>query len=70
MGRGMIQGVSHQLFQQFVASTRERLEAAPGAAAELAPVESTPIRAIPLLLSTLRTAIVRFFRRLFGRPNG
>ena len=69
MGRGMIQGVSHQLFQQFVASTRERLEAPPGAASELAPAESTPIRAIPLLLGTLRAAIVRFFRRLFGPPN-
>jgi len=69
MGRGMIQGVSHQLFQQFVASTRERLEAEPGAAPELAPAESTPIRAIPLLLSTLRAAIVGFFRRLFGQPN-
>ena len=69
MGRGMIQGVSHQLFQQFVASTRKRLEAPPGAASELAPAESTPIRAIPLLLSTLRAAIVRFFRRLFGPPD-
>ena len=69
MGRGMIQGVSHQLFQQFVASTRERLETQPGAAPELAPAESAPIRAIPLLLSTLRAAIVSFFRRLFGRPN-
>jgi carbon monoxide dehydrogenase subunit G len=69
MGRGMIQGVSHQLFQQFVASTRERLEAEPGAAPELAPAESTPIRAVPLLLSTLRAAIVGFFRRLFGQPN-
>jgi carbon monoxide dehydrogenase subunit G len=69
MGRGMIQGVSHQLFQQFVASTRERLEAPPGAAAELSPAESAPIRAIPLLLDTLWAAIVRFFRRLFGPPN-
>ena len=69
MGRGMIQGVSHQLFQQFVASTRERLEAPPGATAELAPAESAPIRAIPLLLGTLRAAIVRFFRRLFGAPK-
>ena len=69
MGRGMIQGVSHQLFQQFVASTREHLEAPPGAAAELAPAESAPIRAIPLLLGTLRAAIVRFFRRLFGAPE-
>jgi carbon monoxide dehydrogenase subunit G len=69
MGRGMIQGVSHQLFQQFVASTRERLEAPPGAASELAPADGTPIRAIPLLLATLRAAVVRFFRRLFGTPD-
>jgi carbon monoxide dehydrogenase subunit G len=69
MGRGMIQGVSHQLFQQFVASTRERLEAPPGTASELAPAESTPIRAIPLLLSTLRAAIVSLLRRLFGPAN-
>jgi len=69
MGRGMIQGVSHQLFQQFVASTRERLEAPSGATEQLAPAESAPIRAIPLLLATLRAAIARFFRRLFGRPN-
>ncbi len=69
MGRGMIQGVSHQLFQQFVASTRERLQAPPGATSELAPAESTPIRALPLLLGTLRAAIVRFFRRLFGPPD-
>jgi hypothetical protein len=70
MGRGMIQGVSHQLFQQFVASTRERLEQVePGTAPAPAPAESTPIRAIPLLLSTLRAAIARFFRRLLGKPN-
>jgi carbon monoxide dehydrogenase subunit G len=69
MGRGMIQGVSHQLFQQFVASTRERLEAPEGAESELAPAESAPIRALPLLLSTLRAAIAGFFRRLFGQRD-
>jgi hypothetical protein len=69
MGRGMIKGVSHQLFQQFVVSIRERLEVPPGAEPELAPVESAPIRAIPLLLSTLRAAIARLFRRLFGSPK-
>ena len=36
---------------------------------ELAPAESKPIRAIPLLLSTLRAAIARLFRRLFGSSN-
>ena len=69
MGRGMIQGVSHQLFQQFVASTRERLEAPAGAEPELAPAESKPVRAIPLLMSTLWAAIVRLFRRWFGPPT-
>jgi len=72
VGRGMIQGVSHQLFLQFVASTKARLEAQPAAAAgqpsaPIAPVEAKPIRAIPLLLRALMTAIAQFFRRLFGR---
>jgi carbon monoxide dehydrogenase subunit G len=72
VGRGMIQGVSHQLFLQFVASTKERLEApqqaSPGqASAPIAPVEVKPIRAIPLLLRALMTAIAQFFRRVFGR---
>jgi carbon monoxide dehydrogenase subunit G len=68
VGRGMIQGVSHQLFQHFVASTRQYLEAPAGA--ELAPAaESQPIRIVPLVLRTIWSAIIRFFRRLFGRPD-
>jgi hypothetical protein len=101
MGRGMIQGVSHQLFLQFVNRARAALEVVP-AAAELAAngadavrVAGTTgeegagsggapasrerkvvaahgphddaIRVVPLLLAALRTAIVRFLRRLFGR---
>jgi carbon monoxide dehydrogenase subunit G len=66
VGRGMIQGVSHQLFQQFAASTKQHLERPPGSA----PVatESTPIRIVPLVLRTVWFAIIAFFRRLFGRP--
>lgn len=68
VGRGMIQGVSHQLFQQFVASTKERLEGAQVANGE-APgaVVQQPIRVLPLLLQTLWASISGFFRRLFGR---
>jgi carbon monoxide dehydrogenase subunit G len=70
VGRGMIQGVSQQLFLQFVESTKARLEA-PGAAtggrAPDAAGGTKPIRAIPLILSALWAAIVRFFRRLLGR---
>jgi len=77
VGRGMIQGVSHQLFQQFAAAVTRRLEAAApadgeagGAVAAPVATEATPIRVVPLLLKTLWAAIVNFFRRLFGKPTG
>lgn len=68
VGRGMIEGVSHELFQQFVTRTKERLEA-PGKAGEPKPAEPEDgaIRIVPLLLRTLWSAVVRFFRRLLGR---
>ena len=66
-GRGMIQGVSQQLFQEFAAAVRQRLEAPPGAAAQeaLATSEKQPIRVLPLVFGYLWSAVVRFFRRLF-----
>jgi carbon monoxide dehydrogenase subunit G len=68
VGRGMIQGVSHQLFQQFVASTKERLEAPHGAASKAtATAKPTPIRVVPLILRTIWAAIVGFIRRLLHR---
>jgi carbon monoxide dehydrogenase subunit G len=69
VGRGMIQGVSHQLFQQFVASTRERLEGAGEAGEQLAAAAAPePIRLLPLMLQVLWSPIVRFLRRLLRRP--
>jgi carbon monoxide dehydrogenase subunit G len=69
VGRGMIQGVSHQLFKQFAASTKELLEAQDEAGeAEVAVAEQKPIRILPLVFRSLWEAIVRFFRRLLGRP--
>jgi carbon monoxide dehydrogenase subunit G len=83
VGRGMIQGVSHQLFLQFVARTKERLEtaeaasapgSAPGADGGAATARAVPaapadnsIRIVPIVLHVVWTAIVRFFRRLLGR---
>ena len=67
VGRGMIQGVSQQLFQQFVKSTKERLEAPESAGAEGVPVESQPIRIVPVILQTLWAAIIGFVRQLFRR---
>ena len=71
VGRGMIQGVSHQLFQQFVASAMAQLEQ-PGGAAEaaaVAPPLQQAIRIVPLMLAVIRTAILRFLRRLRRRPS-
>jgi hypothetical protein len=75
VGRGMIQGVSHQLFLQFVARTKDRLESAEAASAATdgtaAPARSIPadnsIRIVPIVLHVIWTAILRFFRRLLGR---
>lgn len=78
VGRGMIQGVAHQLFLQFVARIKERLEtvpgmASPGSASSDSPAraeqESAPIRILPLIVNVMWSAIVRFFSRLFGRPT-
>lgn len=79
VGRGMIQGVSQQLFQQFVTRARVSLETAAAGGAAAAgggPAAATPghadddaIRVVPLLLRAAWTAIIGFFRRLFGRPK-
>lgn len=67
-GRGMIEGVSHQLFQQFVACTKERLER-PGeeraAAAAEAPRahEAKPINGVALVLKVIWSWITGLFRR-------
>jgi len=76
VGRGMIQGVSAQLFKEFVARLCAKLEVPVGELAQAlpagapTPAESDSIRLLPLVLSVLRNAIVRFFRRLLGRPVG
>lgn len=68
-GRGMIEDVSHQLFQQFVACVKERLEAGEGATvAADAAVESEPISVLPLALQAMGRGIVRSLRRLLRRP--
>jgi carbon monoxide dehydrogenase subunit G len=81
VGRGMIQGVSHQLFLQFVAAAKADLETPAAAAAgdadaagagaapaPPAPRQAQAIRIVPLVLSVLWAAIVRFIRRLARRP--
>ena len=70
VGRGMIQGVSQQLFQQFVARAKARMEAPTGAAEEAAATETEPIRVVPLIFRVMWSSITNFFRSLFRRPPG
>lgn len=65
-GRGMVEGVSEQLFQQFAATMRSKLEAgASGAKAHAAP-EVAPINVLLLGSKAFGRALVRMTRRLFG----
>lgn len=77
VGRGMIQGVAHQLFLQFIASAKQRLEVAeaaqalnptgqPTTAPVPTPTEPEAIRVVPLLLRALWSAIRRLWQRLVG----
>jgi hypothetical protein len=68
MGRGMIEGVSRELFRQFAARTRERLEASAAAPSPAASAGSPPISLLALLARALWSAILRLLRRLLRRP--
>jgi uncharacterized protein len=73
-GRGMIEEVSRQLFRQFSACVKQRLEAANEAqpsgaqAAEAQPPEAEreALSAAPLVLQAMWSVIKRFFHRLIG----
>jgi hypothetical protein len=75
-GRGMIEEVSKQLFRQFSACVKYRLEVASIAeTAELKSGEKTPepepksLSAAPLVLRAMWTVVLRFFQRLFGKQQ-
>lgn len=68
VSRGMIQGVAHELFQQFVTCAKQRLETPQGVAEGTASAtQNQPIRILPLVLRVLWSAIAHFFRRLLRR---
>ena len=70
MGRGMIQGVSSQLFGQFAALTRQTLEAPASQAGEVVPARAESIPLLRVILGVVWAPVARFFRRLFGRQVG
>jgi carbon monoxide dehydrogenase subunit G len=68
-GRGMVQGVSQQLFQQFAQSVKAHLESpeTEAAASDTAVGEKKAISVLPLVFGYVWSAIVGFFRRVFRR---
>lgn len=72
MGRGMIKGVSAQLFKQFAENSRAVLEAEAAGrtdAAASSEIENAPLEVGALLGRTLWQMLVNFFKRLFGRKS-
>jgi hypothetical protein len=69
MGRGMIKGVSGQLFKQFSSNAKAQMSAEASTDAVTAPApEAEEALAVGALLGrTLWQMVVDFFRRLFGK---
>lgn len=65
LGRGMIEQVSHQIFEQFSACVRATLEAEAGvgAASTAPPPRQEAVHALPLLLRAFWAWILGLFRR-------
>ena len=68
-GRGMIEEVSRQLFRQFSACVKERLEVDDEVQAPQTAItpETKPVSAAPLAFRALWAVLARFVMRLFGR---
>jgi carbon monoxide dehydrogenase subunit G len=69
VGRGLIQGVSHQLFLQFVECAKQSLEAVEGEEPAEAPENKGPVNILPVILRAIWSGIAGFFRRLFRRSR-
>lgn len=68
VSRGMIQGVSQQLFAQFVACAKASLETPEQAAAAIENANK-PVSALPLVLAAIWSSISSFFRRMLRRSS-
>ena len=72
MGRGIIESVSNQIFQQFAATVRQKLEAVPGAAPGSGPgvPDAKPIDALSLGAKAVGDTMGRAVKRLLGQGEG
>ena len=69
MGRGMIKGVSAQLFKQFSANAKTQLAAKASETPAPPPDADEALAVGSLLTRTLWQMVVDFFRRLFGKAD-
>jgi carbon monoxide dehydrogenase subunit G len=69
-GRGIMGGVSNQLFREFASCCKQRLEAGQqGVPEEELASTQEAINIVPVFVKALWAAVVRFFRQLFGRSD-
>lgn len=69
MGRGLMQDVAADLFGQFVGCVKQSLEnESPTEDPDGVAVAAEPVRVVPLFLRALGSILLRFLRRILGRP--
>ena len=71
-GSRMVEEVSNQMFTQFTQNLQKNLESLEGSALKGDSEEGKapqPLKAVPLLMTAIKTATVRFFRRMTGRST-
>ncbi len=66
MGRGMIESVSNQIFQQFAASMQEKLAGSDQPGRQTTPSEAKPLDALSLGAKAVGETMGRAVRRLMG----
>ncbi len=66
-GSRVIEEISNQMFGQFILNLQKNLEGLEGSGIEEKPLQ--PLKAVPLLVAAIKSAILRFFRRITGRSS-
>lgn len=69
LGRGMVESVSNQIFQQFAAAMQQKLTAGP-AEPSAAPPEAKPLDALSLGAKVVGQTVGQAVKRLLGREPG
>jgi len=64
-GSRVIEEISNQMFGQFTQNLQKNLEGLEGSGSEAKPLQ--PLKAVPLLVAAIKSATLRFIRRITGR---